>query len=230
MAQNRPTEGSPPVAQHKIMKLKPATTFESRRIFVPVDFSDPSRQALSAAVALARRFGSRLAVAHVTRGNRPDSHIVAEQLGFTFDTRRAGRAKLAEFLERELTPGLQPTRIVADGVPFNEITKAAATWEADLIVIASHGYTGLKQVLLGSTTERVVRHASCPVLVVRGGEKPGAVTAFSPDRMRSILVRGSMMRNSSFFTSSNPFMRTSSLTPARRNARPARARTNFWRN
>jgi nucleotide-binding universal stress UspA family protein len=63
--------------------------------------------------------------------------------------------------------GLQPTRIVIDGVPFDEIAKEAKAWEADLIVIATHGYTGLKHVLLGSTTERVVRHAPCPVLVVR---------------------------------------------------------------
>jgi nucleotide-binding universal stress UspA family protein len=170
------------------METKPASTFEPRRIFVPVDFSDPSREALSAAVALARRLGSRLAVAHVARGNRPDSHIVAEQMGVTFDTRRAGRGNLAEFLKRELPPGLQPTRIVTAGVPFDEITKAAAAWEADLIVIATHGDTGLKQVLLGSTTERVVRQASCPVLVVRGRDKREAATAFSPDQVRSILV------------------------------------------
>jgi nucleotide-binding universal stress UspA family protein len=168
-----------------MMETKPAITLEPRRIFVPVDFSDPSRQALSAAVALARRLGSRMAVAHVARGNRPDSHIVAEQMGVTFDTRRAGRGNLAEFLKRELPPSLQPTRIVAAGVPFDEITKAAAAWDADLIVIATHGYTGLKQVLLGSTTERVVRQASCPVLVVRSREKRAA---FSPDQVRSILV------------------------------------------
>lgn len=172
----------------KTKTTKPANTSAPRRILVPVDFSKPSSQALGAAVALAQRFGARLAVAHVTRRNRPDSHIVAEQLGMTFDTRRAGRAKLVEFLERELLGDIQPTRLVTDGVPFDEITKAAATWEADLIVIATHGYTGLKHVLLGSTAERVVRHAPCPVLVVRGREKRGVKKAFSPDKLSSILV------------------------------------------
>jgi len=172
----------------KTKTTKTASTSEPRRILVPVDFSVPSRQALRAAVALAQRFGSRLAVAHVTRRNRPDSRIVAEQLGMDFDTRRAGRAKLVEFLERELPADLQPTRIVTDGVPFDKITKAAATWDADLIVIATQGYTGLKHVLLGSTAERVVRHAPCPVLVVRGREKRGVKKAFSPDQLRSILV------------------------------------------
>lgn len=170
------------------MKTTPEDSAHPRRILVPVDFSDPSRKALKTAVALAQRFSSRLAVAHVTRRNRPDSHIVAEQLGMTFDTRRAGRAELMEFIEREVPGDLQPTRLVVDGVPFDEIAKAAKAWEADLIIIATHGYTGLKHVLLGSTTERVVRHAPCPVLVVRGREKRGIKAAFSPDKVRSILV------------------------------------------
>jgi nucleotide-binding universal stress UspA family protein len=172
----------------KTMKTMPETSSEPRRILVPVDFSAPSRQAFQAALQLAQRFGSRLAVAHVTRRNRPDSHIVAEQVGITFDTRRAGRAKLSEFIEREKLGDLQPARIVADGVPFDEIAKAAKAWEADLLVIATHGYTGLKHVLLGSTTERVVRHAPCPVLVVRSREKRGLKTSFSLDKVRSILV------------------------------------------
>ena len=170
------------------MKTTPETSSEPRRILVPVDFSAPSRQAFQAALQLAQRFGSRVAVAHVTRRNRPDSHIAAEQVGISFDTRRAGRTMLTEFIEREKCGDLQPTRIVVDGVPFDEITKAAETWEADLLVIATHGYTGLKHVLLGSTTERVVRHAPCPVLVVRSREKRGVKISFSPDRVRSILV------------------------------------------
>ena len=58
--------------------------------------------------------------------------------------------------------------LVRNGVPFHEITAAAESLKADLIIIATHGYTGLKHVLLGSTAERVVRHARCPVLVLRG--------------------------------------------------------------
>jgi nucleotide-binding universal stress UspA family protein len=170
------------------MKATPDDSAKPRRILVPVDFSAPSRQAFQAAIQLAQRFGSRLAVAHVTRANRPDSHIAAEQAGITFDTQRAGRAKLTEFIQREKLGNLQPARIVADGVPFDEIAKAARAWEADLLVIATHGYTGLKHVLLGSTAERVVRHAPCPVLVVRSREKRGIKTAFSPDKIRSILV------------------------------------------
>ena len=57
--------------------------------------------------------------------------------------------------------------VVRDGKPFQEICHAAETLGADLIVLTTHGHTGLKHVWLGSTAERVVRHAKCPVLVVR---------------------------------------------------------------
>lgn len=170
------------------MKTIPKSIFELRRILAPVDFSKPSRQGIATAVTLAQQFGSQLAVAYITRRNRPDSHIAAEQLGLTFDTRLEGREKLAEFIEHEVPGDLQATPIVADGVPFDEIAKAATQWKADLIVISTHGYTGLRHALLGSTAERVVRHAPCPVLVVRGHGKRGRKTAFSTGKLRSIVV------------------------------------------
>jgi nucleotide-binding universal stress UspA family protein len=166
---------------NKTMKTTPETSSEPRRILVPVDFSAPSRQALRAATKLARHSESSLAVVHVTRRKRPDSHIVAEQMGITFDSRQAALVQLSKLIEGAVPSDLQPTRMVIDGVPFDEIAKAARSWEADLIVIATHGYTGLKHVLLGSTAERVVRYAPCPVLVVRHREKHGG-------NVRSILV------------------------------------------
>ncbi len=57
--------------------------------------------------------------------------------------------------------------VIRIGQPFHEIATGAKTLKADLIVVSTHGYTGLKHVLLGSTAERVVRHAPCPVLTVR---------------------------------------------------------------
>ncbi len=170
------------------MKATPQTTAAPRRILVPVDFSEPSRQALVAAIALAHRFGARLAVAHITRRNRPDSHVAAELVGIDFDTRRAVQAKLQEFIDREVPGDIQPARLVADGVPFDEIAKTVDAWEADLVVIATHGYTGLKHALLGSTAERVVRHAPCPVLVVRNRKIRGVTRVFSADEIGSILV------------------------------------------
>src|SRR5207244_5663633 len=63
--------------------------------------------------------------------------------------------------------GVNMSAAVRDGTPFEEICHAAKTFGADLIVLTTHGYTGLKHVWLGSTAERVVRHAYCPVLAVR---------------------------------------------------------------
>ncbi|MDB6035068.1 MAG: hypothetical protein JWM16_5406 [Verrucomicrobiales bacterium] len=67
--------------------------------------------------------------------------------------------------------GLVEKNLVRTGVPYHEISNAARTLKTDLIIIATHGNTGLKHFLLGSTTERVVRHASCPVFVVREDER-----------------------------------------------------------
>jgi universal stress protein A len=70
------------------------------------------------------------------------------------------------------TTGLKVSVLVRDGTPFEAICRASETLGADLIVLTTHGYTGLKHVWLGSTAERVVRHASCPVLVVRPPAAP----------------------------------------------------------
>ena len=81
-------------------------------------------------------------------------------------------ATAKEQMERVVKAGRVPRGIVEKvlvrfGRSFHEIAEAARTRKVDLIIIATHGYTGLKHALLGSTTERVVRHARCPVLVVR---------------------------------------------------------------
>jgi universal stress protein A len=84
----------------------------------------------------------------------------------------AANAQLKRLLERlGIDAGMIDKTLVRHGVPFNEISGTASTLKADLIVIATHGYTGLKHVFLGSTAERVVRHAPCPVLVVREDER-----------------------------------------------------------
>jgi len=77
------------------------------------------------------------------------------------------QAHLQELANQLLPPGLAEKLVVRVGVPYHEIVEAAGELQADLIVITTHGHTGLKHVLLGSTAEWVVRHAPCPVLTVR---------------------------------------------------------------
>lgn len=168
-----------------------------RRILVAVDFSPPSRKAVAAAVELAKRFAAKLALVHVTGPKgRPGSYGAFEMAGMTSDPRRPARVKLAEFAEKEVPADIELARLVESGLAYKEISAAASSWDADLVLIATHGYTGLAHAVLGSTAERVVRHAPCPVLVVRGREKRGVKIAFSPDAIRTILLTTDFSENS----------------------------------
>ena len=145
--------------------LEPANHVQPRRILVPVDLSDSSPEAVRAAVFLAGHFQATLAFQHVLRQNRTFSRSADESAP---SNRAVVEAEFARLSEGKLPPGVEAERLVTDGVPFDEITKAAEAWRADLIVMAARGRRTLKGVLLGGTAERVVRHAPCPVLVVRG--------------------------------------------------------------
>ena len=154
---------------------KPSGRLRWRRLLVPLDFSKASLRAFKVAVPLARDCGARLfllsaiepsgyaagmeAVATVV----PDSVLVEDA--------RSNLPKLA----RQLVPsGIPVTCLVGRGKAFDVITRVATTRGIDLIVLTTHGRTGLERVLMGSTAELVVRHASCPVYVVRAfGPRPG---------------------------------------------------------
>lgn len=137
-------------------------------ILVPIDFSEHSQRALTYAGALARNSKAAVILLHVVEPvAMPD---------FEFHPLMRERDDLAKSANKRL--GLLAGKVglggphvfktvVRHGTPFYEITDAARTLKVDLIVIATHGYTGIKHVVLGSTAERVVRHATCPVLVVR---------------------------------------------------------------
>lgn len=137
-----------------------------RSILVPTDLSAPSLKAIAYAKTMARQFGARVSLVYVIEPVvlpdaaalcvLPDDQLVARM--------RARLSELAKTYEdRDFT---FERIIVRKGTPFHEISLAAAAANSDVIVIATHGYTGLKHVVLGSTAERVVRYARCPVLVV----------------------------------------------------------------
>lgn len=160
------------------MKTSPSTRTSSasaskafpapKKILVAVDFSEPSKKALQHAVSLANLYGAELCLAHVVEPasfmhdmsnvmvSKSNKEIAAE-----------ARASLLTCADANVPSSVPVRTEVRVGKPFNEISELAQKLKADLIVIATHGYTGLKHVMLGSTAERVVRHAPCPVLVVR---------------------------------------------------------------
>lgn len=143
-----------------------------KTILAPVDFSEPSRQALHYAALFARQFGAKLAVISVIEPViYPD--FAYFPLSMESDKVVASvRTKLETLCKRQkLDPALIGKILVRVGNPFQEICAAAEGMKADLIIVATHGRTGFKRVWLGSTAERVVRHAHCPVLVVRRAGK-----------------------------------------------------------
>jgi nucleotide-binding universal stress UspA family protein len=143
--------------------------FQIKSILVPLDFSPPSKKALDYAVTFARQFKARLTLLHVVEPVATPDFAASFPLAMEDD-------KLVAAAKYELERAVKAARIPSSAVEkilvrfgrsFHEIADAARTRKVDLIIISTHGYTGLKHALLGSTTERVVRHAPCPVLVVR---------------------------------------------------------------
>ena len=143
-----------------------------RSILLPTDFSECASHALSYATGLARDAGAKIVCVHVIEPVMPT-------VGYTGITEPLPIADISEQMEdsatRELPKiagceecaGLEIEEVIAHGDPATEIVRAASEHGVDLIVISSHGRTGLGRILFGSTAEAVVRHAPCPVLVVK---------------------------------------------------------------
>lgn len=152
-----------------IIELTPAL-LHIGHILVPTDFSDPSRKALKYATRFAEQFGAKITLLYV---NEPVMYpdFAYYPLAMENDqVNEIARTKLAALGAKEIGARHIEQTLVRTGNPFHEITEAARTLKMDLIIISTHGYTGLKHAVLGSTAERVVRHAPCPVLTVRDKE------------------------------------------------------------
>ena len=139
-----------------------------KKILVPTDFSEASNSAFKYGLRFGQHFGAELHVIHV--------------LGPTFSPQFAGLPEVPALSEEELASaeeklrawsdsagamGLSAKLILRNGFAAHEIVEAAKEVDADLVIIATHGHTGLRHLVIGSTAERVVRAAPCPVLVVR---------------------------------------------------------------
>ena len=139
------------------------------RILVPIDFSRLSLKAIPYALAISRQFGAEVHLLHVTDVTQqpPPSLLTLPVVPQTeWDQRFLKRLKALVLKYRTdcKVSALEPRT----GVAYEEICAAARDLKADLIVVATHGYTGYKRIMLGSTAERVIQHSTCPVLVVRG--------------------------------------------------------------
>lgn len=140
------------------------------RILCPIDFSDQSHAALEEAEGLARTFGAELLVLHVVE---PVLYPVAYGLAATATIDLAAEARKGA--EQALGPvvaalkerAIDAAPLVAEGTASMRICELADERDVDLVVMATHGLTGVRHLLIGSTAERVVRRCRCPVMTVK---------------------------------------------------------------
>ncbi len=144
---------------------------EISKIMIPTDFSEYSNHALRYAITLASSFKAKLYVMHAW-----ELAVLVTQQSEAFtalnmaETRAGEEEALKRLVEEVRTRGIDAEPVFAAGRAYSEIVRSAQQLEVDLIVIATHGRKGLSHLVFGSTAERVVRLAPCPVLTVKHPE------------------------------------------------------------
>jgi universal stress protein A len=139
-------------------------------VLIATDFSEAAEAAEAQGLDLARRLGAEVVYVHV--GTEPslygESPFGLVRVQAVYEAQREwATGQLADRVQRAAAGGVVARSVLPTGVPYQEIVKAADKERADMVVIGTHGRTGLQRVLLGSVAERVVRLAPCPVLTVR---------------------------------------------------------------
>lgn len=153
-----------------------------RKIFVGIDFSLGSDEALRQAHDRALSTGAKLAVCHIVpnelRSNLLFPHISRiAALKIPLEIERVAEMVSARVSDITGRTQAEFDLIVDDGTPYAAILTNAEKWLADLVVVGSHGTTSAADALLGSVTNKVIRYAHCPVLIVRPGERAGGIVA-----------------------------------------------------
>jgi len=145
------------------------------KILCPTDFSEPSRKGIDAAIEMARTFGAELILVTVITPLPPagapgvPSGFMAEEY---FKEMQKHSLQAFEDIERgKALEGVKMRSVVANGNAADEILARAESEDVNLIVIATHGWTGWRRLIFGSVAEKVVRFARRPVLTIPGGEK-----------------------------------------------------------
>ncbi|MCB0730983.1 MAG: universal stress protein [Ignavibacteriae bacterium] len=140
------------------------------KILVPIDFSNYSKNALRYAVNFSKKFNSKIYLVYVVEPVIYPSDFSMGQVTFPVaDLEMNERAKeeLNNLAKNEISQEIEVETIIKTGKPFVEINETASELDIDLIIIATHGHTGVEHLLFGSTAEKVVRKAPCPVLTLR---------------------------------------------------------------
>ncbi len=145
-------------------------TIQIQRILLPTDFSNYSAAATKYACELAARFNSELHLLHTLEHHLTSTPTFGFGLDlptFISESKAAAEKKLAGLIDAGWSAGRTVVQSVSEGSPKVEIVRYAREANIDLIILSTHGRTGLSHIMLGSVAESVVRTASCPVLTVR---------------------------------------------------------------
>ncbi|SHH40890.1 universal stress protein [Winogradskyella jejuensis] len=139
-----------------------------KKILVPIDFSEHSENALETAAAIAKKHGSELYVLHMLELSNAiytaSSATLNEEGVFYY---KLAEKKMNTFLDRNFLEGIEITPVIKHFKVFKEINEIIDAHNIDMIVMGSHGTSGVKDVIIGSNAERVVRYSNVPVLVVK---------------------------------------------------------------
>ncbi len=141
-----------------------------KKVLVPIDFSDYSKSSLRYAVNFAKQFNAEIHLIYVVEPviYPPDfsmGQIAIPSVNVEWNER--AREELKKLAKTEIPEGVKVKTILKNGKPFLEIIDTASEENIDLIIIATHGHSGVEHILFGSTAEKVVRKAPCPVLTLR---------------------------------------------------------------
>ena len=143
--------------------------YEYKKILVPVDFSAHSLEASRRALDLAQKLGAEVAFLHVIDSRYVEigmGHVIEDPVEEQERLKKLATERMRDFLKRlHLDPG-KARIIIAEGIPHREIVRVAEEERPDLLVIGSHGRSGMQRAILGSQSELVVRHCRVPALVV----------------------------------------------------------------
>ena len=142
-----------------------------KKILVPVDFSEFSINALRYAVGFAGHFSAKIFLLYVMEPasyyQDPAGVFMARFEEVEREIEEEAKNQLNRTAGEEIGDAVNHEILIRRGRPFSEINSAASKYDIDLIIIATHGHTGVEHLLFGSTAEKVVRKAPCPVLTLR---------------------------------------------------------------
>lgn len=151
-------------------RAAPVSSLGIRSILVPIDFSVHSKNALKYAVPMAAQFKAALHLVYVVEPTIYPADLGFGQVvlpGVEEELRQKGGIELQSLIDREIAGTVPATFAVRTGNPHHEILAEAGEQNVDLIIVATHGHSGVEHMLFGSTADRIVHHAPCPVLTIR---------------------------------------------------------------